>query len=270
MLSWVQVSGGANMFADLRYALRQLKRSPGFAVTAALTLAIGIGANAVVFSVLNALVLRPLALPHAEQLFSSSANQPTRPITPIRIIAIFATRIRRSREWPHIASRPPDCLRAKVLLRYGCMRHLGITSMLRRSQPFLGRFFHGSDEHGAGTVPYTVLSYGYWQSHFGGDPGIVGKTIEINKQPLQVIGIAPPTFHGTEMFVAPDLWVPMMNQQQIDGWNYLDARGDHTIFVIGRLKPGVTRGRGGGKSECDCETPGSDVSERRPGPVTSG
>jgi hypothetical protein len=86
-------------------------------------------------------------------------------------------------------------------------------------QPFLGRFFHSSDEHGAGTAPYTVLSYGYWQSHFGGDLGIVGKTVEINKQPLNVIGIAPPAFHGTELFLAPDLWVAMMNEEQIDGWN---------------------------------------------------
>ncbi|HTA85904.1 MAG TPA: ADOP family duplicated permease, partial [Silvibacterium sp.] len=86
----------------------------------------------------------------------------------------------------------------------------------------------------------VVLSYGYWQSHFGGDPQIVGRTVQINRHPLTVIGVAPERFRGTELFFSSALWVPMVNENQIEGWNFLDERGDHTIFVIGRLKPGVS------------------------------
>jgi predicted permease len=227
------------MFADIRYALRQLKRSPGFALTAVLTLAIGIGANAVVFSVLNALVLRPLALPHAEQLLffqREPTDSPNNSYLDYRdfqdqntaFSGVAAYRI-------STAGLSTGKSASPIWIYEASGNYFDVAGV----PPFLGRFFHSSDEHGAGTAPYTVLSYGYWQSHFRGDRGIVGKTIEINKQPLSVIGIAPPAFRGTELFLAPDLWVPMVNEQQIEGWNYLDQRGDHMMFLLGRLKPGV-------------------------------
>ena len=245
MLLFARISGDTYMFADIRYALRQLKRSPGFALTAALTLAIGIGANAVVFSVLNALVIRPLALPHAEQLLffqRQPTDSPSNSYPDYRdfrdqnttFSGVAAYRIA-------TAGLSKDKIASPIWLYEASGNYFDVTEV----QPFLGRFFHSSDEHGAGTTPYTVLSYGYWQSHFGGDPGIVGKTVEINKQPLNVIGIAPPTFHGTELFLAPDLWVAMMNQEQIDGWNYLESRGDHMMFILGRLRPGVSAAEAG-------------------------
>jgi predicted permease len=103
-------------------------------------------------------------------------------------------------------------------------------------QPYLGRFFHGSDEHGPDSAPYIVLSYAYWQSHFQGDRAVLGRTIQLNKYPFTVLGVAPPQFRGTALFFAPDLWVPIVNQTQILGESRLNARGLRGIWVVGRLK----------------------------------
>jgi len=107
-------------------------------------------------------------------------------------------------------------------------------------QPYLGRFFHAADEHGAGSAPFVVLSYGYWHGHFHGDANVLGKTIEINKHQLTVIGVAQPAFRGTELFFAPAMWIPMVEQPTIAGYSMLEQRGNHSSMVVGRLRPGVT------------------------------
>jgi predicted permease len=228
------------MPADLKYALRQLRKSPGFAMTAILTLAIGIGANAVVFSIVNALVLRPLALPHADQLFffeREPTGMPFHSYPDYRDFRDQNTTFSGMAAYRMTSAALSMGQSASPVYLYEASgNYFDVAGV----QPFLGRFFHSSDEHGAGTIPDLVLSYGYWQSHFGGDPGIVGRTVEINKQPFNVIGIAPPSFRGTELFLSPDLWLPIVNQQQIDGSNYLEARSDLAIFILGRLRPGVS------------------------------
>ena len=107
-------------------------------------------------------------------------------------------------------------------------------------QPQLGRFFHAADEHGANSAPYVVLSYPYWHGHFHADPGVVGRAVEINKHQFTIIGVAPPSFRGTELFFAPAFWIPMVEQPTIEGYNNLLQRGNHNGFMAGRLKPGVT------------------------------
>ncbi|MGA7313778.1 MAG: ABC transporter permease [Silvibacterium sp.] len=228
------------MLADLKHTLRQLRKSPGFAATAVLTLAIGIGANAVVFSVLNALILKPLALPHAEQLMFlermpvDSPNQSYLDYRDMRdqTSAFSGLAGYRMESGNLDTGKSP----ATIWFYEVSGNYFDVAGV----QPHLGRFFHSADEHGPSSAPYVVLSYGYWQSHFGGDPQIVGRTVQINRHPLTVIGVAPEKFRGTELFFSSALWVPMVNENQIDGWNFLDERGDHTIFVIGRLKPGVS------------------------------
>jgi predicted permease len=235
---------GTNMLADLKYALRQLRKSPGFAVTAVLTLAIGIGANAVVFSVLNTLVIRPLALPHAEQLMflqhmpADSPNQSYLDYRDMRdqTSAFSGLAAYRINNGSLDTGKNPS----SIWFYETSGNYFDVADV----QPYLGRFFHGTDEHGPDSAPYVVLSYGYWQSHFGGDPQIVGKTVQLNKHPLNVIGVAPEKFRGTELFFSPALWAPLVNEKQIDGWNFLDERGNHTVFVLGRLKPGVTAAAG--------------------------
>ena len=90
------------------------------------------------------------------------------------------------------------------------------------------------------SAAYIVLSYAYWQSHFQGDPGVVGRTVQLNKYPYTILGIAPPNFRGSELFFAPDLWAPMVNQQQLAGWNNLDSRAARGMWLVGRLKAGKT------------------------------
>jgi len=89
-------------------------------------------------------------------------------------------------------------------------------------------------------MPEVVLSYALWSSEFNADRAVVGRTVQINKHPFTVVGIAPPDFRGTELFFAPDLWAPIVNAPQIADWSFLEERGNHNAWVIGHLKPGVT------------------------------
>lgn len=228
------------MLADLRYALRQLRRSPGFTITAILTLAIGIGANAVVFNVLNTLVLRPLALPDGDRLVflqRSSSDSPNNSYLDYLDFRDWNTKLSGLAGYSFDevgldTGKNPT----KILLYETTGNYFDLIGV----QPYLGRFFHSSEEHGFDAVPYVVLSYAYWRSQFSGDPAIVGKTLQLNKHPFTVIGVAPPNFRGTEVFLTPSLWVPIVNVPLLNGGSYLKERGDHGMFVIGKLKPGVT------------------------------
>ena len=234
------------MNADLRLALRQLRKAPGFTVTAVLTLALAIGANAVVFSVLNALVLRPLSVPHAESLYMLERDDGGGR-NPSQAYLDYLDLRQQNRTFESLASytivggvgldtgggNPSVAWPYVVSGNY--FDSLGI-------QPYLGRFLHSSDEHGKNSVPYIVLSYAYWHSHFNSDPATVGRTVQINKHPYIIAGVAPPNFRGTELFFAPDLWAPLVDLPQLGGWDPLEERGDHFTWVIGHLKPGVTPG----------------------------
>ena len=232
------------MFSDLKLAVRQLAKSPGFTFTAIFTLALGIGANAVVFSVLNALILRPLNVPQPESVFTiqrafSRMQTPSQSYPDYLDLrdrnrtfeSMLATMIigpvgvnsggNPTTAWPYLTSG-------------NYFDALGI-------QPYLGRFFHASDERGKNSAPYIVLSYTYWHGHFQGDKGVIGRTIEINKKPLTIIGVAPPAFRGTELFFAPAMWIPIVEQPTVMGNDQvIQNRGNHSPFLIGKLKPGVT------------------------------
>jgi predicted permease len=110
-----------------------------------------------------------------------------------------------------------------------------------RIRPYLGRFFHESDEHGRNSAPYMVLSYAFWHTHFRDDPGVVGRVVRLNKYPFTILGVAPPQFHGTLVFVSPNFFVPIVNQEQVEGSTGLKDRGSHgLLMVVGHLKAGVT------------------------------
>ena len=227
------------MANDLRFAIRQLVQSPGFALTAIATLALGIGANAVVFSILNAVVLRPLNVPRAQNLYMvqrfqypsqsypdyvdlRDRNRTFESLMAFDIIGPVGVETggNPTMAWPYMASG-------------NYFDALGI-------QPYLGRFFHSSDEHGYNSAPYVVLSYAYWHSKFHDDGGIVGRTVEINKHPMTIIGVAPPAFRGTELFFAPAFWIPEVERPMVQGYDGIKYRGNHSTMLIGRLKPGVS------------------------------
>ena len=254
------------MNADFRLALRQLRKSPGFAVTAVLTLALAIGANAVVFSVLNALVLRPLNVPHPESLFMLERTF-ERGNTPSQSYPDYIDLRDRNRSFESLVSY--DILGAVGLDTGGGNPSVVWPYMVSGNyfdslgiQPYLGRFLHSSDEHGKNSVPYVVLSYAYWHSHFNSDPAAVGRTVQINKHPYTIAGVAPADFRGTELFFAPDLWAPLVDLPQMGGWDPIEERGSHFTWVIGHLKPGVTPARGDIGPEHHCRFAGEVVSQR--------
>ena len=230
------------LLQDLRFALRMLRKSPGFTAIAVVTLALGIGANAVVFGVLNALILRPLNVPQAQSLYGiergsdKAVNQSYPDYLDLRD---------RNRSFDDLAAynvtsvgldtgnHPSGAWIFEVTGNY--FDALGV-------QPYLGRFFHGADEHGPNSAPYIVLTYAFWHSHFQDDRGVVGRIVQLNKHPFTILGVAPPEFRGTLSFVFPDFWVPIVNQEQVEGANVLNARGNRGILmVLGHLKAGVTR-----------------------------
>jgi predicted permease len=231
------------MNADLRIVLRQLRKSPGFAVTAVLTLALAIGANAVVFSVLNALVLRPLNVPRAESLHMLQRAF-DRGSTPSQSYPDYVDLRDRNRSFESLMSytiQGPVGLRTgsgnpsvvwPYMISGNYFDSLGI-------QPYLGRFLHAADEHGKNSVPYIVLSFAYWHTQFNGDRAVVGRTVEINKHPYMIVGVAPPDFRGTELFFAPDIWAPLVDLPQMGGWDPIENRGSHFTWVAGHLKSGI-------------------------------
>ena len=229
-----------SVLQDLSFALRLLRKSPGFAVVAVLTLALAIGANAVVFAVLNALILHPLNLPQEQSLYAIQRGTNT----PSESYPDYLDLRDRNRSFDDLAAY--DIAQAGVEAGGNSSRvwvydvsgnyfdALGI-------QPHLGRFFHRSDEHGANSAPYIVLSYAYWHVHFQDDRGVVGRTVQLNKHPFTILGVAPPEFRGTIVFLSPDFFVPIVNQEQVEGWNGLDTRGRRWVHMaLGHLKAGVT------------------------------
>ncbi len=229
-----------NFLRDIRYATRQLRRSPGFAMTAILTLAVGIGANVVVFGVLNALLFHPLPVADANRLFEvvnrvqGDDNQSYPDFIDYRarntaFADIAAYRI--GNVGLSTGGSAKKCWEYEVSGNYFDM--LGV-------QPELGRTFHSSDEHGPNSAPFIVLSDAFWRGNFKADPRVVGMTVDLNKHPYTIIGVAPKTFNGTEIFLWPDFWLPMVNAPQIEGYDFLNKRMNHGLFVLGMLKPGVT------------------------------
>jgi predicted permease len=246
---------------DLRFSVRVLRKSPGFTTVAILTLALGIGANAIVFSVLNALILHPLNVPQAESLYQvmrgkeKAGNHSFPDYLDLRD---------RNRAFDELVAYDGavagidtggDPSSAWVALVTGNYFD-GL-----RLQPYLGRLFHASDEHGANSAPYMVLTHAYWHSHFHDDPGVVGRVVQVNKNPFTIVGVAPPDFHGTLVFFFPDFFVPIVNQEQLEGKNNLNERGKRWVFsVMGHLKTGVTRER----AIADLNSIGADLEKSYP------
>jgi predicted permease len=222
---------------DVRYAARQLRRSPGFALTAALTLAVAICANAVVFSVLNALVLRPLNLPDSQRLYNVEQRELLNSYPDFRDLR------ERNRSLEGVTAY--DVVLAGLNLGGNATQVWDIECTadyfnVMGIEPYLGRFFGRADEHGPDSAPYVVLSYPFWKTRFEGDRSVVGRAVEINRHAFTILGVAPPQFHGIELFFWPDLWTPLLEQSEIEGTNTLENRTYRSLFVIGRLKSGVT------------------------------
>ena len=230
------------LWQDLRYAIRLLTKNPGFLAVAVVTLAMAIGANAVVFGVLNGLILHPLHLQNADTLY---AIQHGNEASLSQSYADYLDLRDRNRSFDGLAAfnidhagvdtgeNPSRIWLAEVSGNYFDL--LGV-------QPYLGRVFHASDEHGPNSAPYIVLGYSYWHTHFQDDRAVIGRVVQLSKHPYTIVGIAPPEFHGTLVFFDTDLFIPIVNAEQLDGGNDLNARGSRWVFMtLGHLKAGVSR-----------------------------
>lgn len=230
-----------DLLLDIRYALRVLRKSPAFTLVATLTLMLGIGANVVVFGVVNAVLLRPLDVSDPQNLYEIRLK----PWTSFKALTTsypaFEDLRRRNTTFSDMAGFNGYCparlkWRDTVKSVYG-HAVTGNYFDLLGVQPEVGRFFQAADEHGPNSAPYVVLSNQLWRNVFNGDPGVVGTTMQLNKSTFTVVGVAPARFHGTERFGWPDYWIPILNYFEPDT---LRNRTRVALTVFGRLKPGVT------------------------------
>jgi predicted permease len=229
-----------DLLLNIRYALRVLWKSPAFTLVAWLTLTLGIGANVVVFGILNAVLLHPLDVSDPHNLYQFRLK----PWTSFKLLTTsypaYEDFRRRNTTFSGIAgfngysnARLSWGTSVRSVAGYAVT---GNYFELLGVQPEVGRFFQAADEHGPNSTPYVVLSHNLWRGAFNADPGIVGTVVRLDKVPYTVVGVAPARFHGTEQFVWPDYWIPLVNW----GADVLDSRTSITLTVLGRLKPGTT------------------------------
>jgi len=233
-----------SVLRDIRYAFRNFLKRPGFSAIAIVTLALGIGANTAIFSLVNTILLRPLPVSHPEQLtevygtFHNGADYTIQSYLNYKdyrdrndvFSGLIAYRFapisvshegRNERLWGYLVSG-------------NYFDVLGI-------QPFMGRYFAPEEDKTLGTHPVAVITYACWQRRFGSDASIIGRSVLLNSHTFNIIGVAPQGFSGTEVAYGPEFFVPMMMAHEIEpGSNWIDYRDSDNMFVIGRLKPGIS------------------------------
>jgi predicted permease len=236
---------------DLRFGFRTLAKSPGFTAVALLTLALSIGANTAIFTLINAVMLRALPVQYPEQLVAVG--------NPARVhswgggtprIDVFSYPLYREVRDNNIvfssvlASSQLENLRINIdpgpenvigrLVTENYFQTLGVGTLL-------GRTFTADEDRTPGADPVLVISYAYWRGRFAGDPSVIGRKVRLNNYPFTIIGIAPPGFFGEVVGDHLDVWVPMMMQAQIlPGREFLEDANTASVLLIARLKPGVT------------------------------
>jgi predicted permease len=230
-----------NLWQDLRLAARRLAKDRGLAIVAVVSLALGIGANAIVFSTLRALLLRDLPVASPERVFfvqpdaARGLNQSFLNYIDLRDRAAGSVDLMAYR----ITLAALD-VGSGARFSWGYLATGNYFEMLG-VRPVVGRFFTVSEDIGRNASPYVVLSYPYWRATFAGDRSVPGRVIRISGRPYTVLGVAPDGFYGTEVFVRPDYWVPMTMARQVEGTGWIDERRALNIFVAGRVHDALTR-----------------------------
>jgi len=231
---------------DLRYGVRVLSKTPGFVAVAVLTLALGIGANSTIFSWINSTLLNPLpGVRRSVELVSLTRGVRLDPNPPFSYDDYKDLR-ERNHSFSgllgyHIgdslaltgSGKPERLLGFLVSANYFDV--LGV-------RPILGRGFLPAEELKPEGAPVVIISYGLWQTHFGQEPSVIGRTIEINRHPLTIVGVTPADFQGSMTGLSPDIYIPLVMDPVISaGWHRLYMRETSWLNVYGRLKSGVTR-----------------------------
>ena len=254
------------LFQDLRYAVRTLRMSPAFTLIAAVSLALGIGANTAIFSLIQALLLRPLPGVHAPEQLVALGN-------PARTGGLSEGNVRTDVfSYPLYEQMRDHNQSFAGLAASGRAGRLvlgsessGGTGAAERPRgrlvsgnyfavlgvpAFRGRTFTAAEDRVPGADPVVVISHSYWTRHFAQDPGVIGRPITLNGSPFTVIGVTPPEFTGDVVGFPTDVWIPLMMQLQVNtGRPYLDRWDTSWLLLLGRLKPGVSMPRA--KAEMD-------------------
>jgi putative ABC transport system permease protein len=229
------------MWQDVRYAARMLRKSPGFTAVAVLTLALGIGANTAIFSVVYAILLRPLPYADPGQLVVIFQSKPQEqvPFTGINYVN-FAECRAQSRAFAEMAANQAHQLTLTGVGEPSVLTTTVVTPeifSLLQAQPLLGRTFLPEDgKRGAALV--VILSENLWRSQFGSDPSLVGRSISLDKRSFTVVGIMPASFHSLLLTAHEDIWIPLSQDPLFGPW--MSRLSGHWLRVIGRLKPGVS------------------------------
>jgi len=235
-------------------ALRALLRTPFLSSIAILSLALGIGANAAIFSMFDEMLLRPLPVPEPEGLVNLAAPGPKPGSQSCNIAGgcdvVFSYLMFRDLEagqstFTGIAAH----VRFPANLAYSGQTENGEGMLVSGSyfpvleiQPAAGRLLGPSDDRTLGGDPVAVLSHEYWETRLGADPGVVGGTVVINGQPMTIVGVAPRGFRGTTLGSRPDVFVPItMRELMLPGWEGMENRQSYWAYLFGRLKPGVSQ-----------------------------
>ncbi len=237
-----QMWGGSfweTLLQDARYGLWQLRRNPGFTVVAVLTLALGIGANTAIFSLLNTLFLRPLPVADPGRVVEVYRGE----VWPCSYQDYLDFRDRNHIFVGLIADLPSESGldvggNSQVIQAEGVS---GNYADVLRTKPLLGRWFSTEDERAAGQFP-AVISYRVWQSSFEGDKQVLGKQVRMESQWYRVVGVAAQEFHGTSLPFATDLWVPLAAYAQHNERikEIVQDREGGRIAMLGRLRPSIT------------------------------
>src|ERR1700677_3799045 len=231
-----------NLLQDLRFALRQIRRSPGFAITAVFILALGIAANVIVFGVLQALILQPLDVPRPDRVVTFANREQGYP-------AYSYPEVRDVRDgntvFSAVAAYAFDLFGLEV---NGTTRPAwgdevsGQFFEVMDVKPFLGRLLRRADDDHPGAAEVAVITWPAWKNTFDADPNIVGRIVRINKHPYTIVGVTPEGFYGPEKFMQLEVFVPMANEASLDGVNWLELRNEkERVFPIARIKDGITK-----------------------------
>ena len=233
-----------SLFQDIRYGARMLTKNPGVSAVAVLTLALGIGANAAIFSGVSAFVLRPLPVPQADQLVRPVELEGDHGFRDEFSYPDFADYRNQATSFEAMSAEDmlPVALDGETQsdVIWGQLVS-GTYFDVVRVKPIMGRTFLPEEDKTVNTSPVVVISHSLWQRRFAGDPNIVGKTIRFSNRDYEVIGVTPSWFAGSKFALSMDFWVPMaMGEELRRSPGLLSDRDSHWMNVIGRLKPGVT------------------------------
>ncbi len=249
-----------NLFHDLRFAFRQLVRKPGFTLVAIASLTLGIGANTAIFTLLNAILLRPLPVqkPSELLLFGDGNSSGSTMSVPDRSWRLFSDSFfhdfrQKDSTFSGIAAVDSTQFATKGSIAAGAYQttHVDLVSGSYFSvlgvPAFLGRTISESDDSADGAGPIAVASYSWFQRQFGGDPSALGKTIRIESHDYTLVGVARPGFYGYTVGQSTDLWIPLSMEKAFSrpGYKSLGNQLFQSLYLIGRLKPGVSAAQAG-------------------------